>query len=56
MPALGHLIDVETVRRDLAGMPDIAEFARAFLNVWPDEAAQGWKVFDRELWRRARES
>jgi phage terminase large subunit-like protein len=49
MPALGRLVDVETVRRDLANMP-VAEFKRAFLNIWSDEAAEGWRVVDKTLW------
>jgi phage terminase large subunit-like protein len=53
MPALGRLIDVETVRADLANM-DLAQFSRAFLNMWP-EAHEGWRVFDEDKWRRARE-
>lgn len=54
MPALGHLIDVETVRADMASMA-VGEFARAFLNVWPDPAGEGWRVFDQQKWRAARE-
>jgi phage terminase large subunit-like protein len=49
MPALGHLIDVETVRDDLANMA-LTEFARAFLNVWPDPAGEGWQVIARDRW------
>jgi phage terminase large subunit-like protein len=54
MPALGRLIDVETVRADLHNM-DLLEFARAYLNLWPDPAGEGWRVFDQDKWRRARE-
>jgi hypothetical protein len=54
MPALGRLIDVETVRAEMANM-DLVEFARAYLNLWPDPAGEGWKVFDQDKWRRARE-
>jgi phage terminase large subunit-like protein len=49
MPALGKLVDVETVRADLANMGH-REFRRAFLNVWESEAEQGWKVIPKELW------
>jgi phage terminase large subunit-like protein len=49
MPALGRLVDVETVRADLANMP-IAEFKRSALNLWSDEAAEGWRVVDKALW------
>jgi phage terminase large subunit-like protein len=54
MPALGRLIDVDTVRADLVNM-GVAEFARAYCNVWPDPAGEGWKTFDRSDWERARE-
>jgi hypothetical protein len=54
MPALGRLIDVATVRADLANM-GVTEFRRAYLNQWLDPRAEGWQVFDQELWRRARE-
>jgi phage terminase large subunit-like protein len=50
MPALGRLADVDTVRQDLASM-GVAEFRRAYLNLWPDESEQGWRVLPRELWQ-----
>jgi phage terminase large subunit-like protein len=53
MPALGRLSDVETIRADLANMA-IAEFKRAFLNLWPDESAEGWAVVSRDLWQASR--
>lgn len=53
MPALGRLVEVATVRADLANMP-IAEFRRAFLNIWSDEAAEGWRVIDRAAWEASR--
>jgi len=53
MPALGRLADEKTVRADLAAM-GLEEFRRAYLNQWPDPARQGWKVFAREAWARAR--
>lgn len=53
MPALGHLVDVPTIRADLANM-GVAEFKRAYCNVWPDPAGEGWQVFARESWARAR--
>ena len=52
MPALGRLIDVETVRADLANM-GVAEFKRAYLNQWPDESDEGWRVFNEAQWLRA---
>src|SRR5436190_10476035 len=42
MPALGRLVDVATVRADLANM-GVAEFARAYCNMWPDPAGEGWQ-------------
>lgn len=54
MPALGRLIDIDTVRADMANM-DLVEFARAYLNLWPDPAGEGWQVFDQKKWQRARE-
>jgi len=53
MPALGRLTDVATVRADLANMP-LAEWKRAFLNLWPDESAEGWAVIGRDLWQASR--
>jgi phage terminase large subunit-like protein len=50
MPALGRLADVDTVRQDLASM-GVKEFRRAYLNQWPDETEQGWRVLPRELWQ-----
>jgi phage terminase large subunit-like protein len=53
MPALGRLVDVETVRADLANMGAV-EFKRAFMNLWSDEAAEGWAVIARDLWEASR--
>jgi phage terminase large subunit-like protein len=53
MPALGRLVDVETIRQDLASM-GLKEFRRAYLNQWPDVTDEGWSVFDRDLWEAAR--
>ncbi|HEX8135564.1 MAG TPA: terminase family protein [Actinomycetes bacterium] len=53
MPALGRLVQVETVRQDLANMGAV-EFKRGFLNLWSDEAAEGWRVVARELWEASR--
>jgi hypothetical protein len=50
MPALGRLMDVETVRADLANM-GVDEFKRSALNLWADEGDVGWRVIDRDLWR-----
>jgi phage terminase large subunit-like protein len=53
MPALGRLIQVETVRQDLASM-GAAQFKRAYMNLWSDEASEGWAVIRRELWEASR--
>jgi phage terminase large subunit-like protein len=53
MPALGRLVDERTVAADLASM-GVAEFKRAYLNIWPDPSGEGWQVFEREAWERAR--
>ena len=31
-----------------------AEFKRAYLNLWSDEAAEGWSVVAKELWEASR--
>jgi phage terminase large subunit-like protein len=51
MPALGRLIDPETVRQDLASM-GVDQFKRSMLNLWPDEQEQGWKVISKAVWER----
>jgi phage terminase large subunit-like protein len=53
MPALGRLIDPATVASDLASMGP-AEFKRAYLNIWPDESLEGWKVIGRDVWEASR--
>jgi phage terminase large subunit-like protein len=53
MPALGRLSDVDTIRADLANMGAV-EFKRAFLNLWPDESAEGWAVISRDVWEASR--
>jgi len=53
MPALGRLIQPETVRLDLANMGAV-QFKRSHLNIWSDEAAEGWAVINRELWEASR--
>jgi phage terminase large subunit-like protein len=51
MPALNKLIDEATVRQDLASM-GIAEFKRAYLNLWADEGEVGWRVIPRDVWEQ----
>jgi phage terminase large subunit-like protein len=53
MPALGRLVDKRTVAADLASM-GVAEFKRAYLNIWPDPRGEGWQVFEQSVWERAR--
>jgi phage terminase large subunit-like protein len=48
MPALGVTCDERKVAKDLAAMPP-AEFKRCYLNLMPEEADAGWRVFSREL-------
>jgi hypothetical protein len=52
MPALGTLIDLDTVRKDRAAM-DAGEFARAYLNRWTPSGAP---VFDLASWTRCRDA
>jgi hypothetical protein len=53
MPALGRLIRPETVRLDLANMGAV-QFKRSHLNIWSDEAAEGWSVINRAAWEASR--
>jgi hypothetical protein len=32
----------------------IAQWKRAFLNLWPDESAEGWAVIARDVWQASR--
>jgi len=53
-PALGRLIDEATLKADLASM-GVAEFRRAFCNLWRDEVEdQGWAVIGRDVWEASR--
>jgi phage terminase large subunit-like protein len=52
MPALGHLVDERTVAADLASM-GVSEFRRAYLNIWPNPAGEGWRLFDQDAVMRA---
>jgi phage terminase large subunit-like protein len=53
MPGLGQLTEAATIRADLANMA-VSEFKRAYLNLWPDESLEGWKVIARDLWEASR--
>jgi hypothetical protein len=49
MPALGWTVTEEAVRSEFQSM-ELAEFRRAYLNQWVDEAPQEWLVIGREIW------
>jgi hypothetical protein len=53
MPALGHTVTEAAVAADLQLMPR-AEFCRAYLDWWPDEAGAGWATFSQEAWEACR--
>jgi phage terminase large subunit-like protein len=53
MPALGRLVQPDTVRRDLAAM-GAAQFRRGYLNLWEDEGDVGWAIIDRAAWEASR--
>ena len=53
MPALGVTVEEATIAADMASMPP-TEFARAYLNRWPDEDYQGWQVIPQDMWAAAR--
>jgi phage terminase large subunit-like protein len=52
-PAVDLTIDIETLVSDISAMPSLAEAARAFGNVQPDELGGGWDVFAEADWARA---
>jgi hypothetical protein len=49
MPALGHTVTEAAIRAEFEGM-DLAEFRRAYLNQWPDDAPEEWLVISRAAW------
>ena len=49
MPALGWTVTEDAVRSEFQSMP-LEEFRRAYLNLWGDEAEQGWRVIPKDLW------
>lgn len=53
MPALGVTCQPETLRADMGTM-SLPDFRRAYLNQWPEVAAEGWAVISRDLWEAAR--
>ncbi|HEU4751527.1 MAG TPA: terminase large subunit [Armatimonadota bacterium] len=50
MPALGHTVTEAAIRAEFESM-DLAEFRRAFLNQWPDDAPEEWLVIGEKPWR-----
>jgi phage terminase large subunit-like protein len=53
-PALaeGH-VPLDVIRADAVALP-VAEFGRAYCNVWSDALAGGWDVIDADLWNRSK--
>jgi phage terminase large subunit-like protein len=49
MPALGHTIDEKSIRAEFERL-DLAEFRRAYLNQWPDDAPSEWLVIPEASW------
>lgn len=49
MPALGHTINEAAIRAEFDRMP-LAEYRRAYLNQWPDDAPDEWQVIGRDPW------
>jgi phage terminase large subunit-like protein len=49
MPALGRTHGEEPVRAAHESMR-LIEFKRAYLNLWGDEASEGWGLLDQALW------
>jgi hypothetical protein len=50
MPALGHTINEAAIRAEFERLP-LAEFRRAYLNQWPDDAPEGWRIIPETIWR-----
>lgn len=50
MPALGHTITEATVRHARRSMTDDAEFARAYLNIWPGGRGADWLLIPEGVW------
>ncbi len=50
MPALGHTISEKKIAGFYQSMP-LAEFRRAYLNQWPDDAPDEWLVISESAWK-----
>jgi hypothetical protein len=49
MPALGYTVTEAAVRAEFQSM-ELAEFRRAYLNQWVDEATDEWQVIGKAAW------
>ncbi|MGI5232871.1 terminase large subunit domain-containing protein [Actinoallomurus sp. CA-142502] len=49
MPALGHTISEAAIRAEHERLP-LAEYRRAYLNMWPDDAPEEWQVIPKGPW------
>ena len=36
-----------------AGAHEASEFRRAYLNMWPGDGDEGWRLMDRDAWEQA---
>ena len=44
---------IDVMRADAVAMP-VAEFGRAYCNLWSDQIDGGWRAIDADAWKRAR--
>jgi phage terminase large subunit-like protein len=49
MPALGRTHGEDPVRAAYESMR-LSEFRRGYLNAWGDEAVEGWRLIDKDMW------
>lgn len=55
-PAVGHTVDADTIRADIAAMASPTEAARAYGNIWADDLLDtGWDVIDADAWKAAKQ-
>ena len=54
-PAVGHTVDADTIRADIAAMVSPTEAARAYGNIWADDLLDtGWTAIDADAWKAAK--
>ena len=54
-PAVGHTVDADTIRSDIAAMASPTEAARAYGNIWADDLLDtGWTAIDADAWKAAK--